>query len=249
MAHKTLIGGTAYEIGGGKTLVGGTAYSIDKGKALVDGTAYEVGFRKKQEILDDWATIASGANISNYALGDWKPIELTDGTTAIMEIVAFNADTKTDGTTAPITWISKGLITSRVMHSSSSTSDGWLHSGMRTWLLGDFYATLPNEVRAAIVSVNKTYYDYNTQSTLNCADSIWIPSAREIFNTCESAGAEYTSYFTDDTSRIKQLNGINNAWWLRSAATKSNYYRVTYAGTSGTYRAAGTGGVCVGFCT
>ena len=44
MAHKTLIGGTAYEISGGKTLVGGTTYSIDKGKTLVGGTAYEVGF-------------------------------------------------------------------------------------------------------------------------------------------------------------------------------------------------------------
>ena len=44
MAHKTLIGGTAYEVSGGKTLVGGTAYSIDKGKTLVGGTAYEVGF-------------------------------------------------------------------------------------------------------------------------------------------------------------------------------------------------------------
>lgn len=47
MAHKTLIGGTAYEISGGKPLVNGTAYSIDKGKALVDGTAYEVGFAPK----------------------------------------------------------------------------------------------------------------------------------------------------------------------------------------------------------
>lgn len=44
MAHKTLIGGTAYEISGGKALVGGTAYEIDKGKTLVGGTAYEVGF-------------------------------------------------------------------------------------------------------------------------------------------------------------------------------------------------------------
>lgn len=44
MAHKTLIGGTAYEISGGKPLVNGTAYSIDKGKTLVGGTAYEVGF-------------------------------------------------------------------------------------------------------------------------------------------------------------------------------------------------------------
>lgn len=44
MAHKTLIGGTAYEISGGRTLVNGTGYSIDKGRTLVGGTAYEVGF-------------------------------------------------------------------------------------------------------------------------------------------------------------------------------------------------------------
>lgn len=44
MAHKTLVGGTAYEIGGGKTLVDGTAYSIKNGKTLVGGTAYDVSF-------------------------------------------------------------------------------------------------------------------------------------------------------------------------------------------------------------
>lgn len=46
MGHKTLIGGTAYQISGGKTLVGGTAYSIKNGKTLIGGTAYEVGFAK-----------------------------------------------------------------------------------------------------------------------------------------------------------------------------------------------------------
>ena len=51
MAHKALIGGTAYEISGGKTLIGGTAYSIDKGKTLVGGTAYEVGFGLPTVIL------------------------------------------------------------------------------------------------------------------------------------------------------------------------------------------------------
>lgn len=46
MAHKTLIGGTAYEISGGKTLVGGTSYSIDKGKTMVDGTVHNIDFAK-----------------------------------------------------------------------------------------------------------------------------------------------------------------------------------------------------------
>jgi hypothetical protein len=44
MAHKTLIGGTAYEISGGKTLVDGTTYNINGGKTLVGGTAYKIEF-------------------------------------------------------------------------------------------------------------------------------------------------------------------------------------------------------------
>lgn len=46
MAHKTLIGGTAYEISGGKTLVDGAAYSIKSGKTLVDGTVYDIELAK-----------------------------------------------------------------------------------------------------------------------------------------------------------------------------------------------------------
>lgn len=45
MAHKTLVGGTAYEITGGKTLVGGTAYSIAGGKTMVGGTVYDISFK------------------------------------------------------------------------------------------------------------------------------------------------------------------------------------------------------------
>lgn len=59
MAHKTLIGGTAYEISGGKTLIDGTGYSIDNGKALADGTAYEVGFGVAYEVLLDLGTITT----------------------------------------------------------------------------------------------------------------------------------------------------------------------------------------------
>ena len=69
MAHKTLIGGTAYEIGGGKTLINGTGYSIDKGKTLVGGTAYEVGFAL--EYVEIWAqsrayTTSANGNVYTY---------------------------------------------------------------------------------------------------------------------------------------------------------------------------------------
>ena len=44
MAHKTLVGGTAYDVTGGKTLVNGTVYNITGGKTLVGGTAYDISF-------------------------------------------------------------------------------------------------------------------------------------------------------------------------------------------------------------
>lgn len=51
MAHKTIVGGTAYEIDGGKTLVNGTAYEVDKGKTLVGGTTYGVEFAPSEVTL------------------------------------------------------------------------------------------------------------------------------------------------------------------------------------------------------
>ncbi|MGM9619536.1 MAG: hypothetical protein ACI3W8_06890 [Oscillospiraceae bacterium] len=44
MGHKVLIGGTAYEVSGGRCLVDGTGYDIKKGRTLVGGTGYDVVF-------------------------------------------------------------------------------------------------------------------------------------------------------------------------------------------------------------
>lgn len=46
MAHKTKVGGTAYEITGGAVKVGGTKYSIKKGRTLVGGTGYDILFER-----------------------------------------------------------------------------------------------------------------------------------------------------------------------------------------------------------
>lgn len=82
MAHKTLVGGTAYEISGGKTLIGGTAYSIAGGKTLVGGTAYDISFLSPDPILanNDPATIqkvVQNGQAENYwSVGDTIPITL-----------------------------------------------------------------------------------------------------------------------------------------------------------------------------
>lgn len=68
MAHKALIGGTAYEITGGKTLVNGTAYSIASGKTLVDGTAYDVGFAKPMVTVTLEADLPTGYSTAEFAI-------------------------------------------------------------------------------------------------------------------------------------------------------------------------------------
>lgn len=44
MAHKTLVGGTAYNITGGKSMVSGTTYDIKGGRTLIGGTGYNIAF-------------------------------------------------------------------------------------------------------------------------------------------------------------------------------------------------------------
>lgn len=44
MAHKAMIGGAVYEVGGGKDMIGGAVYEKDHGKTMLGGTVYEVGF-------------------------------------------------------------------------------------------------------------------------------------------------------------------------------------------------------------
>ena len=62
MGHKTLINGTAYEVGGGRALVNGTGYEIDKGRTLVNGTGYDIPFAitDPEEALRQATVVAQG---------------------------------------------------------------------------------------------------------------------------------------------------------------------------------------------
>lgn len=51
MAHKTLIGGTAYKIKGGRDLINGTGYDKKQGKTLVNGTALAISFAPTEYVM------------------------------------------------------------------------------------------------------------------------------------------------------------------------------------------------------
>lgn len=262
MAHKTLIGGTAYEISGGKTLVGGTAYSIDKGKALIGGTAYEIGFDSIDkhvntatgEILDSWAVIGAGTYAHYYSLGNWKNVSTSYGTLT-MEIVAFGADYCQDGTYAPITWVQRNIVfTGAHSGNTSLPSYGWVSSQIRSRLQsgGNIYSAIPSEVMGVIKTVRKYDMYYYSGYVDTKWDKLWIPCYREIFGSTsyETTGPTYNGYFSTNTKRVKYLNGSASTWYLRSVNQFNNGFG--YVNAQGNY---GTGfpnvtcGIALGFCT
>ena len=95
MAHKALIGGTAYEISGGKTLIDGTAYSIKNGKTLVDGTAYEVAFGPDFVTVYDFGTLTAAAAYGLYrceALFDTLPFDPSTCNAVMVDGVVYEAE-------------------------------------------------------------------------------------------------------------------------------------------------------------
>lgn len=228
-----------------------------------------------QKITDSWEEIAlaikDGTYAEKYAVGDYKPMKLTTGETVNMQIVAFDADEKASGSKAAISWLSVDLLKeTRVMNSTFSNVGGWEASELRAWLQSDVYSALPDAVKDNIVAVNKTYYDYASQETLVCEDTLWIPSVREIgraeehewCKVClerykgecynyEVSGVSYT-YCANSGVRMKRRRGKAECWWLRSAVSSNDddFRIVNSDGKYGGYDdyACYSYGVALGFC-
>ena len=210
-----------------------------------------------REITDTWEQIQQAIEESvystRYMLGDTKSFDMADGTAVVMQIVAFDADDKADGSKAAISWVSRDIIAQHSMNDTSTNANGWVACGMRTWLQGEFYENIPDEVKASIVPVNKTYYDNTTKTTLSCEDNVWIPSYRELFGdtSLEDSGAEYTGYFTENNSRIKyNASGSADSYFLRTArdSSSSNFRTIYVDGSSSYTGATNERGVVIGFC-
>ena len=208
-------------------------------------------------IPDSWdeilAAINDGTYATKYTVGDTKLMTI-NGSDVYVQLVAMDADPLADGSgnTAPTSWVVKSRLTTHVMNSTSTNADGWAACEMRSWLRETAITWLPETIRSAIKEVTKTYYDLTTKSTLSIADTVWIPSAREVFGgtAYETSGPYYTAVYSNATNRIRYgLNGAAGGWWLRSAYFNGGLFY--YVGTSGTiysnYANMSTG-VLFGFC-
>ena len=210
-----------------------------------------------ETITDTWAEIlaaeSDGTYTTKYSVGDIKYVDV-GGTQVAMQIVAMDADALADNSgSAKITWISKGLLDTTWMNPTNTTANGWAACSLRAWLRSVIYPQIETTVRGAIKEVTKTYKDVTTNSTLSIADTVWIPSMREIYggSSYENSGADYTALFAANADRIKRtgLGATASSWWLRSATGATSFYIVSIDGSSLGNSAGFAYGVALGFCT
>lgn len=222
-------------------------------------------------IKDDWATINANAQNGTaadiYEIGGRKeiPITLSDGTSTIadVELIAFNHDNLADGSgKASLTFFCKDLPNMlHNMNDISGTEGGWANSSMRSFLSGELFNVLPDELKSVIKPVSKISDGGATNKALiTTTDSLWLASYDEVGfasgnNNLSGQGELYSAVFSNDKeSRKKYITDDTETggWWLRSTyyTTSNNtmFWRVQKSGSSYGDIQSGQFYVTFGFC-
>lgn len=213
MAHKTLIGGTSYEISGGKTLVGGTAYSISGGKTLVGGTAYGIGF---------------GTPIGDLAVGSSVYLKRA-GVSVEFLVVHQGLPSSMYDSSCNGTWLlMKNILTKKAW---DGTDNNYAASDIKTFLDSEY---IYYNVNSSIKQVKIPYVN-GTGSGGSVASGSSGLSARLFLLSVYEAGWAVSDipvdgacldYFngcsTTDSKRIGYYNGTATEWWLRTPTNMLN---------------------------
>lgn len=230
--HKTLIGGTAYEVKAGKCLINGTAYAIQKGRTLINGTGYDIA-------------LVSGTPISEIAVGNTVRMAVNG---VMREFLVVNQgipqnsalyDDSCNGT-----WLlMKEIYEDRQWNSSGNNLES---STIHSYLNGTFLDLFDAGIQDAIKQVKIPYRrnggsgsDQSGANGLSC--KVFLLSAREVgtgnlgINPNDGAVLDYFNVSDVKSKRIAYLNGYAHAWWLRSQYTSGSGGNVFYIKTDGGY--------------
>jgi hypothetical protein len=118
--------------------------------------------------------------------------------------------------------------------------DGWPASSMYTYVNNDIYNALPSELKNGIIDTTVVSgYGYYDSSNFTSTDKIYLLSTHEVWEDADgntSDGIDYYDTAYNNTRQldyyssqnvttsnysgaIKQYNGSNFLWWLRSASS------------------------------
>ena len=149
--------------------------------------------------------------------------------------------------------------------------DGWPASSMRTYVNTDIYNALPVQLQNGIIdtTVVSGHGPTTGETNFTSTDKLYLLSTHEVWEDADdntSGGIDYydtaynntrqLDYYTGSnvttssySGAIKQINGSNSIWWLRSAISyyTNSFDYVDYSGNWGNYYAKNTYGVSPAF--
>ena len=204
---------------------------------------------------DSWSTIAANVksgNTSKYNVGDTKEVDLGSlGTHTVRISNMSECESETSETACGFVIEFADIITEHAMNSTATTVGGWRDSELRTYVNGTIYNALPSELQN-IVTTTKVISGHGStagETNFETQDKLYLLSSEEIYGDFSSSSdAKYDTsvgtskqldYYknrgvtTNNYGRaIKQYNGRNLYWWLRSANSVGaiSFLRVYYYG-------------------
>ena len=203
---------------------------------------------------DPWETIVEAVqngDASKYNVGDTKTIDM--GGTFGTHTVRISNTTPCDGSLESETACGfviefADIITEHAMTENGHNAGGWPNTKMRTYLNDEtdeksIYNALPHELRNGIIDtiVISGHGANNGEINFDSTDKLYLLSTAEVwsgghlYDTAKDSNiTRQLDYYTLATSTgIKQNNGSNAAWFLRSAPTNTTgaFYVVDSAGS------------------
>lgn len=117
------------------------------------------------------------------------------------------------------------------MNKTATNEGGYLHSEGRRHVLKDILPLFPDELAAAFEP--RPMSEMLDGELHEYADTLWIPSATDVFGAGNWWNEEPDSFqldiFKRERDRVKEVAGETWFWWLRSPlASSSNNFVVVY---------------------
>ena len=184
---------------------------------------------------DSWSTIAANVKAGStdkYNIGDTKEVDLGSLGTHVLRVANKSAcTTETSETACGFVVEFADIITKQKMNSTATNVGGWKDSEMRTYINSTIYESLPSELQNVIVSTKVISGHGRTAGETNfeTQDKLYLLSTKEVFgkttlyDTVDAETKQLDYYKNQEVTTsnysgaIKQYNGSNGYWWLRSA--------------------------------
>ena len=213
---------------------------------------------------DTIISAAQNGNTSTYTVGSTKTVDMGTFGTHTLRVAnnSTPAECAIEGfsqTACGFVLEFADIITTHRMNpytDASTNGDGnkggWEYSEMRTYVNNDIYNALPSALKSAIIDtkVVSGHGDYDT-TNFTTTDKLYLLSTKEVYgkegtsnvitrDTAEEETRQLDYYKSQNvitssySGAIKQNNGSNSNWWLRSAY--SNYFSTFFiVGSSGNW--------------